>query len=475
VQTKKTSGWFRVGVSPGEKQSGILMVFSFLIPVLIWCFVAYASFLWKVDYKLTLTGVPDDKVSFAASYVHGDTMAEDYFVRFQQSVRDDNVALAELYAAGGTFEMSERAARTDNKRLFRDFEPILTANALFDPEVKGEMETKDYYRLLYSLTYDAWGEISDGATELKKGTLSPENAEIIARNWELLSSVSPVYDANNLYSKPLYKLIPQGEVKIGRPSYLPAPHEIFATAWQDFQGKSELGELNIWTKYGESLKIVFLGFLMACLIGVPIALLAGTFPFFSKLIEPFTDFFRYMPAPAFSTVLIAIFGLADAPKMALVVMGTLPHLILMVANTTRMIDQPLLDAAQTLGAGKSKLVSKVIIPGILPNLYNDLRILLGWAWTWLVIAELIGAKSGLTEIIDTQGRRFHFDHVYPIIFLIGVTGFVTDQILSGLRGILFPWTSTGKVGLVGRIFLLPACFVKWLTEGREDSQPATQS
>ena len=445
------------------------MACSFLIPILLWCFVSYASFLWKVDYELTLPGTPDDKVAFAATYVTGDTMEEEYFVRFQEAVREDNRKLAEKYATGEEFNISGRVCRTQNKRLLSNFEPILTTNGLFDPQIKSEMETKDYYRLLYSKTFETWQQVSSGTANLETASLSSENEEIIRKNWDLLSSTSPVYDANKLYSLPIYKLIPQGEKKIGRPSYLPAPHEVIATAYQDFRGKSDLGEQNLWTKYGESLRIVFFGFILACLIGVPIALLAGTFPFFSRLIEPFTDFFRYMPAPAFSTVLIAVFGLADAPKMALIVMGTLPHLILMVANTTRMIEQPLLDAAQTLGAKKGQLVSRVIIPGILPSLYNDLRILLGWAWTWLVIAELIGAKSGLTEIIDTQGRRFHFDHVYPVIFLIGLTGFVTDQILSGLRSALFPWTSTGKVGLVARIALLPSRFTAWLLEGREDS------
>ncbi|MEO0448115.1 MAG: ABC transporter permease subunit, partial [Verrucomicrobiota bacterium] len=107
---------------------------------------------------------------------------------------------------------------------------------------------------------------------------------------------------------------------------------------------------------------------------------------------------------------------------------------------TRQLDLGLLDAAQTLGAKRYNLVFEVVIPGIVPNLYNDLRILLGWAWTWLVIAELMGVKSGLTEIIDTQGRRFHFDIVYATILLIGLTGFLTDQLLSRIRPVVFPWS-----------------------------------
>jgi NitT/TauT family transport system permease protein len=107
-----------------------------------------------------------------------------------------------------------------------------------------------------------------------------------------------------------------------------------------------------------------------------------------------------------------------------------------------------LEAAQTLGAKPRQMISKVVIPGILPNLYNDLRILLGWAWTWLVIAELIGVKSGLTEFIETQGRFRNFDRVFPVIILIGVTGFAMDQILSWLHGLLFPWA--GKSGAMSR-------------------------
>ena len=204
-------------------------------------------------------------------------------------------------------------------------------------------------------------------------------------------------------------------------------------------------------RYKRSLQVIFMGFFWACVVGIPIGILCGVFDFFSKLFEPFVDFFRYMPAPTFSTLLVAVVLAGDAPKIALVFIGTVFQLILVVSKTTRLLDPSLLEAAQTLGAKPRQMVTHVVIPGILPNLYNDLRILLGWAWTWLVIAELIGVKSGLTEFIETQGRFRNFDRVYPIIILIGVTGFVTDQILSWLHGIFFPWagkTSAFTRGIV---------------------------
>jgi NitT/TauT family transport system permease protein len=188
-----------------------------------------------------------------------------------------------------------------------------------------------------------------------------------------------------------------------------------------------------------SVNIVFSGFLISCLIGLPLGILCGSISFFSKLVEPFVDFFRYMPAPTFSTVLVAILAVNDSPKIAMIVLGTVFQMILVLAKTTRLLDRSLLEAAQTLGAKQKQLLFKVTLPGILPNIYNDLRILLGWAWTWLVIAELIGVKSGLTEFIETQGRWRNFDNVYPIIILIGLIGYFTDQFLAWLRRPLFPW------------------------------------
>jgi len=201
-------------------------------------------------------------------------------------------------------------------------------------------------------------------------------------------------------------------------------------------------------RYRSSLGVIFRGFLWACIVALPIGVLCGTFDVFAKVFEPFTDFFRYMPAPTFSTLLVAIHAADGAPKIALVFIGTVPHMILMVSKTTRLLDPAMLEAAQTLGANRGQLLGKVVLPGILPNLYNDLRILLGWAWTWLVIAELIGVKSGLTEFIETQGRYRNFDRVFPVIILIGLTGFFTDQFLAWMRGVLFPWL--GESGRVSR-------------------------
>jgi len=422
MQPRRREPWFAVGRPLSGRRSRLLLVCSFLLPLALWSLVAYLP-IWDLEVSITLTSDADSE-DFPTVYVIGDQMEGGRFAAFQQAVRDDNARVVAVAESEGA------STRRSNKRILRGIYPLAFAAGWL-----GEGQEKDYAAL-----YDIWRKLAAG--ELR-GALVRENLEIVEKNWVALASGSEQYDSANFYSQPLQKLIPQGAREVKRPVFLPAPHEVWLRAKEDFGGNSELGDLDVWARYGVSLRTIVVGFILVCLVGVPVALLCGTFPFFSRLIAPFVDFFRYMPAPAFGTVLIALFGIYDSPKVALVFVGTLPQLILMVANTTRTLDPALLDAAQTLGADRRRLVTQVVIPGILPNLYNDLRILLGWAWTWLVIAELLGVKAGLTEIIDTQGRRFHFDHVYPIILLIGLTGFLTDQFLSWFRGVLFPYSEDG--------------------------------
>ena len=139
---------------------------------------------------------------------------------------------------------------------------------------------------------------------------------------------------------------------------------------------------------------------------------------------------------------VAILGIYDGPKIAIIVIGTLFQQVLIIANTTRKIDYALIEAALTLGARSGAVLRKVVIPGILPDLYRDQRILLGWAWTYLIVAELIGTTSGITWFITQQARYQHFANVYAAIIIIGIIGLGTDAVLAIAGRRLFPWDRT---------------------------------
>jgi NitT/TauT family transport system permease protein len=227
------------------------------------------------------------------------------------------------------------------------------------------------------------------------------------------------------------------------PIYLPAPHEVALALYTSFitppatQDGPWLHQ-SLW----HSIQVIFWGFVISSLFGVPIGILCGTYAAFARINEPFIEFFRYLPAPAFGALAVAILGIYDGPKITIIVIGTFFQQVLIIANTTRKLDVAMVEAALTLGTKKGKLLSRVVVPGILPDLYRDQRILLGWAWTYLIVAELIGTSTGITFFITQQARYQHFATVYAAIMIIGIIGLSTDMVLALAGRRLFPWDRT---------------------------------
>ena len=236
---------------------------------------------------------------------------------------------------------------------------------------------------------------------------------------------------------------PQGNLV--NPIYLPAPHQVATALVTAFttppaQADAPWFHQSLW----HSIKIVFSAFFIASLVGIPLGILCGFSNKISQLTEPFVEFFRYLPAPAFGALAVAILGINDAPKIAIIVIGTLFQQILIIANTTRMVDRGLIEAGYTLGTNKAKSLFHVVIPAALPDIYRDIRVLLGWAWTYLIVSELIGTTTGITWFITQQARYQNFDNVYAAILIIGVIGLVCDVILMKLGQHLFKWKAGAK-------------------------------
>ena len=255
-----------------------------------------------------------------------------------------------------------------------------------------------------------------------------------------------VFDGRNAELTAASRPLARGER--ANPIFLPAPHEVASAFYTAFTSPPErTGDFWLHESLWHSCTIIFLGFFYSMLVGIPVGLLCGTFSLFSRLIEPFVDFVRYMPAPVFGALAVSVLGLGDEPKLTIIFIGTFFQAVLVIANTTRSVDFALIQAAQTLGANHRQLLLRVVVPAAVPALYRDMRILLGWAWTYLVVAELIGEKSGISAFLYQQQRYRHFENVYAGIVMIGMIGLITDQVLAFLGQYLFPWES-GKPSLL---------------------------
>jgi NitT/TauT family transport system permease protein len=108
-----------------------------------------------------------------------------------------------------------------------------------------------------------------------------------------------------------------------------------------------------------------------------------------------------------------------------------------VGNTRR----DLVEASYTLGASDRGIVLRVLVPSSAPDIFETLRMVLGWAWTYVIVAELIGASSGIGHMITDSQALLATDQIIFGIIVIGVIGLVTDLAFKALNRKLFPWAT----------------------------------
>jgi NitT/TauT family transport system permease protein len=189
---------------------------------------------------------------------------------------------------------------------------------------------------------------------------------------------------------------------------------------------------------------VFGGFLIAAALAVPLGVMMGAYKPVEAFFEPFVSFARYLPASAFIPLLILWAGIGEAQKLAVIFIGSFFQLVLMIAVTVGNTRRDLVEAAYTLGAGDRGIVTRVLLPSSAPEIAETLRMVLGWAWTYVIVAELIGASSGIGHMITDSQALLATDQIIFGIIVIGLIGLVTDFAFKALNRKLFPWAQLGR-------------------------------
>jgi NitT/TauT family transport system permease protein len=181
------------------------------------------------------------------------------------------------------------------------------------------------------------------------------------------------------------------------------------------------------------------GFAIAALLAVPLGVLMGAYKPVEAFFEPFVSFARYLPASAFIPLLILWAGIGEAQKLSVIFIGSFFQLVLMIAVSVGNTRRDLVEAAYTLGAGDRGIVTRVLVPGSAPEIAETLRMVLGWAWTYVIVAELIGASSGIGHMITDSQALLATDQIIFGILVIGIIGLVTDYALKIFNRRLYPW------------------------------------
>lgn len=201
---------------------------------------------------------------------------------------------------------------------------------------------------------------------------------------------------------------------------------------------------NLLPDLGISFYRVMMGFLISAVVGVPVGLLAGSFRSVEALVEPLVGFVRYLPAAAFIPLAIVWLGIGEEAKIGIIVFGTFFQMVLVVADITRKVPAELREVSLTLGAKRLQIVRHVLAPATLPGVLDTLRVMAGWAWTYLVVAELVAANSGLGFRILKSQRFLATHEVFAGIVVIGLLGLGTDLVFKVVSARLVPWASSGR-------------------------------
>jgi NitT/TauT family transport system permease protein len=209
-------------------------------------------------------------------------------------------------------------------------------------------------------------------------------------------------------------------------------------------GYTLLVEMGFAYDIGMTVWRVLGGFLIAALLALPLGVLMGAYKPIEAFFEPFVSFARYLPASAFIPLLILWVGIGEAQKLSVIFIGSFFQLVLMIAVTVGNTRRDLVEAAYTLGVKDASLIRRVLIPGAAPEIAETLRMVLGWAWTYVIVAELIGASSGIGHMITDSQALLATDQIIFGIIVIGLIGLCSDLFFKVVNRKLFPWAQLGR-------------------------------
>lgn len=215
--------------------------------------------------------------------------------------------------------------------------------------------------------------------------------------------------------------------------FLPSPFQVLKT------GTEMLSSSDFWYAVLITNLRVIGGFLLGALLAIPVGVMLGTIPKLDRLASPISNFGRYIPIPAIVPLLIVWAGVGDLQKILLLSIGTFFQVLVLVTDAVRRVPSLHIDSALTLGAGWRKIISKVIFPASLPQIYDACRVGIGLTWSYLLVAEIVASENGLGYFIIRSQRFLQTDRIFFTIIVLGILGLIYDQAFTRSRQWFFPW------------------------------------
>lgn len=223
-----------------------------------------------------------------------------------------------------------------------------------------------------------------------------------------------------------------------KPYFLPRPMEVLLVLYDHvIRG-------TLWSDMLSSFYRVIVGYALAVVVGVPIGIALGEFRRFRSFFESFNNFVRYTPLPAFIPLVVLWVGIGDANPITVIFLGVFWSLIVLVGDSVSNVPIQHIELARTLGLSKLKCLLHVVLPFSFPGIYDAMRVGAGWAWSSLVLAEIVGSNTGIGHMLMESQRFLKTANVISGIILVGLLGLTVDQLFAWGYTRLFPWTERAR-------------------------------
>jgi len=211
-------------------------------------------------------------------------------------------------------------------------------------------------------------------------------------------------------------------VKYG-PALVASPSETLSAA-RELAADGTLGNSII-----ASSRRILIGWGLGVVVGAPVGLLIGQIRIVRLLLEPYTEFFRFIPPVAFVTLAVVWLGIGESSKVVLIFYTAVFIVTLNTSAGVMAVNESKLRAAASLGAGRRQILLRVVLPSTVPYILTGARLAMGNSFLTIVSAEIVAAQVGLGSLIWTSRNYGRIDWVFVGIITLGLLGLVYDRIL----------------------------------------------
>lgn len=197
----------------------------------------------------------------------------------------------------------------------------------------------------------------------------------------------------------------------------------------------ELAESGVlWTSIWASAQRILVGWSLGVVIGAPVGILMGRVNLVRQLLDPYIEFFRFIPPIAFVTLAVVWFGIGETSKIVLIFYTSVFIVTVSTIAATVAISENKLQAAANLGAGKLQIMKTVVLPSSVPGIVTGARLAMGNSFLTIVSAEIVAADHGIGSMIWQARNYGRIDWTFVGIIVLGIMGFLFDRVLRVLSG-----------------------------------------